>query len=156
MSGIPLSYIVDITSTGVRDIFSLSKLPALFLQKNNTANPRAKFDEFSNANQVLEAYGADSNAYKFALNYFGFTSKMATKADRLTIYNWNETATGATLKGAKLTKAVSELAQFDGALSFDIGGVVENIALNFSTATSYADIATLIQTALNAIENPAY
>ena len=50
MSGIPLSYIVDITSTGVRDIFSLSKLPALFLQKNNTANPRAKFDEFSNAN----------------------------------------------------------------------------------------------------------
>lgn len=156
MSGIPLSYIVDITSAGVRDIFSLSKLPALFLQKSNTANPRLKFDEFSNANQVLEAYGADSNAYKFALNYFGFTSKMATKADRLTIYNWNETATGATLKGAKLTKAVSELAQFDGALSFNIGGVAENIALNFSTATSYADIATLTQTALNAIENPAY
>lgn len=154
--GIPLSYIVDTTSAGGRDIFSLSKLPALFLQKNNTANPRLKFDEFSNANQVLEAYGADSNAYKFALNYFGFTSKMATKADRITIYNWNETATGATLKGAKLTKAVSELSQFDGALSFDIGGVVENIALNFSTATSYADIATLIQTALNAIENPAY
>lgn len=149
--GISLSYIVDITSTGVRDIFSLSKLPSLFLSEFNSANPRNKFEEFGNANQVLTAYGADSNAYKFALNYFGFTSKMATKADRLTIYNWNKQGSGAILQGAKLEKSVSELAGLNGVIGVNLGGSVENVAVNFENSTSYSEIANILQTAIQAV-----
>lgn len=154
--GIPLDWLINVTSTGVRDIFSLAKLHTLLITKANTANPRPKFEKFYNANQVLKAYGADSKVYQFASNYFGFTSKTATKADLLTIYQWNETATGAVLQGAKIDKSVSYLANLQGVLTFNIGGVSENIALNFENATSLSDIATIMQTALNAIENPSY
>ena len=33
MAGIPLSWLVDITSVGVKDSFSLSKLPTLLITK---------------------------------------------------------------------------------------------------------------------------
>lgn len=148
--GIPLDWLVNISSVGVRDIFSLAKLHSLLITKGNSANPRPKFERFYNANQVLDAYGADSSAYKFALNYFGFVSKTATKADLLTIYSWNTTATGAILQGAKIDKSVSYLAGLNGVLTFNIGGVSENVAVDFTGAVAYADIAQILQTAINA------
>ena len=126
------------------------------MQKFNSANPRAKFEQFSNANQVLKAYGADSEAYKFALNYFGFTSKMATKADRFTIYSWAETGINGYLQGAKLIKSASQLAELQGVLIVNIDGTSENIAVNFENATDYATIAETMQTAINAVDNPAF
>lgn len=149
--GIPLDWLINVTSTGVRDIFSLAKLHTLLITQGDSANPRPQFERFYNANSVLKAYGADSSVYKFAVNYFGFTSKTATKADLLTVYRWNKTATGAILQGAKVDKSVGYLSALNGVLSVSIGGIVENVAVNFEGATSLSDIAQIMQTAINAV-----
>lgn len=146
--GIPLDWLVDISSTGVKDVFSLSKLPSLLITKYDSNLPKPKFERFYNANSVLNAYGASSSVYKFASNYFLFTSKTATKADLLTVYNWNETATPATLQGASLSNSVSDLAGLNGSFKITFGGVSEDFTIDFSGSASYADIATAMQTAI--------
>lgn len=146
--GIPLDWLVDVTSTGVKDVFSLSKLPSLLITKYNSNLPKPKFEKFYNASGVLKAYGASSSVYKFASNYYLFTSKTATKADLLTVYNWNETATSAVLQGASLSNSVSDLAGLNGSFKITFGDVSEDFTVDFTGATSYADIATAIQTAI--------
>ena len=147
--GIPLDWLIEVNSVGVRDIFSISKLPSLLITKANSALPKPKFEKFYNANGVLKAYGASSSVYKFASNYFLFTSKTATKADLLTVYQWNETATPATLQGAALSQSVSDLKALDGgAFKVTFGNNSADITPDLSAVASFTDIASAIQTAI--------
>lgn len=45
MGGIPLDWLVNVTSSGVRDTFSLSKLPTLLITKT-TSLPSPQWNKF--------------------------------------------------------------------------------------------------------------
>ena len=78
MAGIPLSWLVEVTSSGVKDTFSLSKLPSLLITKYNAARPQETWQKFYQASKVGEAFGSTSNEKTFADNYFSFISKKST------------------------------------------------------------------------------
>lgn len=155
--GIPLDWLINITSVGVKDIFSLAKLPTLVISKANPNNPRPKFSQFTNLSGVYDKYGSNAKLYSFASNYFGFTSKMATKADLLNIYTWYSQNTAALVRGVKGAN-LEALKNMQGGFSTKIKnyttGEIEtqNFAFTndeFKNATSMAEIATIIQQTFN-------
>lgn len=146
---LPLDLLVDITSQSVGNpTFTIGKLPTLLITKYNSAVPNAQFTSFTTLNAVKKAFNVDS-VQNFASNYFGFTSKNATKADLLAVYNWSTTDTPAAIKGAT-APSVATLATLNGNVVFTIDGVSETIVLDFSGVSTLTAAATVIQTALNA------
>lgn len=154
--GIPLDWLINITSVGVKDIFSLAKLPTLVISKANPNNPRPKFSQFTNLNGVYDKYGSNSKLYNFASNYFGFTSKTATKADLLNVYTWYDKNTSAILKGVK-SGSLEALKNMQGGFSIKLidysqGEITQNFVFtndDFKNANSMAEIANVIQLSFN-------
>ena len=79
---------VDITSKlGGASVASRRSLTARVF----TASPALGFHQiaqFNNADEVMEFFGSDSKEYKFAVKYFGFVSKSATKAESISFAGW--------------------------------------------------------------------
>ena len=78
-NALPLDLIIDVTSTGVRDTFTIGKLNTIIIEKYDTNFPNKKFTQISNLQQAQEIFGFNSNVANFASVYFGFLSKSATK-----------------------------------------------------------------------------
>lgn len=147
MAGIPLNWLIDITSVGVKDSFSLSKLPTLLVTKYNTEFITPKWNKFYDVESVKKAFGASSEVGIFANNYFSVVNKMASKPDLLNVYVWNENATPAILQGGKV--AYLDTLKVSGAFSLTIGEDTRDIVADLTQALSYTDIATKLQEALN-------
>ena len=146
-SALPLDLLIDITSSGVKDAFSIGKLNTIVIEKYNEALPNLRFNQASDLAMAQSIFGTSSSVAKFAEVYFGVISKSATKADNLFIYNWNEADTPAVLKGGKLS-SLGELKKLNGKLKITLGGVSVDISVNFSTADSFSSAANLLQTAI--------
>lgn len=99
---------------------------------------------------VGEYFGVTSEEYKFASKYFAYRTKKGSRANKISFARLSTEAKPATVVSAKgLT--LSELKSItDGSLSMEINGTtVEETGLNFSSATSFADIATILNTAFS-------
>lgn len=142
--------VVDITSQGVSDAFTLGRFNTLAIKMRDTANPLNELTTYTSAQAVLSAFGV-SPTYSWAREYFGFTSKTATKPEKLHIYEWSKTDTPPVLIGAKALP-ISELKKLNGGFSITIGGHKEEVTLNLTGGgiVSYENVATSIQTALQA------
>jgi len=151
-SAIPLDLLVDVTSVGVQDAFTIGKLPTILIVKKNPLLPNKEFMEFTNATAVKTTFGVSSYAGGFSDVYFGVTSKKATKPDRLTVYTWAEDGQAESIKGAKLAASVLTLS---GDFGVKLGETTENFTVDLSGAISYAAAATLIQTQINTSLTPA-
>lgn len=154
---LPLDLLIDITSTGVRDTFTLGKLPTILIEKANTSLPNLEFTEVlrgipDGAGIAKSLFGFTSNVGKFADIYFGVTAKGASKADRLWVYNWAENGQAEAIKGARVDATVFGL---DGDFGIDINGTVEDITVDLTGSLSFSEVASKIQTAINASEIPA-
>lgn len=147
MSGIPLSWLISVNSVGVRDTFSLSKLPTLLITKAKDDFLNEKWTKHYNAESVLKNFGYQSTTSTFAKNYFGVTNKNASKPDLLNILNWNEKATASALIGAKCAD-IEALKKINGAFSIEMQGVKRNVSLNLSSVLSYSNIAEKLQEAI--------
>ncbi len=145
---LPIDLLVEINSTGVRDTFTIGKLPTLLITKAKDALPQPQFSKFTNLSAVKTAFKSGS-VVDFATEYFGFTSKNATKADLLSVFVLNDSAAAAMIKGAKLGE-LGTLTGLNGSVNFTIDGKSVDITLDFTSATSFADCAAAIKTALNA------
>lgn len=143
---LPIDLLVDITSSGVKDTFTLGKLPTLVITKANKDIPNPDFSSFSTLTQVKDAFKQGS-VVDFATEYFGFTSKSGTKCDSLSVYNWRNASEPATLKGAK-AKDIAELKKLNGGFNLSIDGVAKNVQVDLTQQTSLTDIATALQTAI--------
>ena len=126
-----LDLLIDITSTGVRDTFTLGKLPTILIEKANTNLPNLEFTEVlrgipDGAGIAKSLFGFTSNVAKFSDIYFGVTAKGASKADRLWVYNWAENGQAEAIKGARVDTTVFAL---NGTFGININGTVENIQL---------------------------
>lgn len=148
-SALPLDLLIDITSTGVKDAFTIGKLNTILIEKYDETLPNAKFVECFDLSTTQSIFGTQSNTSKFAGVYFGVISKSATKADRLFIYNWNEADTPAILKGAKLS-SLSEIKALNGKFKLTLGAETAEISANFTSADSFVNAAAILQASIRA------
>lgn len=146
-NALPVDLIIDITSTGVKDTFTIGKLNTLIIQKYSETLPNDVFDVVYTKDIAAKRYGYNSSVAGFARVYFGIKSKSATICEQLFIYNWNTTATPAVLKGGK-APALSKLKTLNGKFKATIGATTNEITVDLTGATDFADAASKIQTAL--------
>lgn len=151
-SALPLDLLVQVNSQSVGGAtFTISKLPTLLITKFDDAMPNPQFSEFTKASDVKQAF-KKASVGAFADKYFGFTSKNATKCDSLSVFQYNDSAKPATLKGAK-APSLTALQAMKGKVSISIDGVAKDLTLDFTTNNSdLSACATIIQTALQSAD----
>lgn len=154
-SALPLDLLVQVNSQSVGGAaFTISKLPTLLITKTDDTMPNPQFSEFSSASAVKQAF-KKASVGAFADKYFGFTSKNATKCDSLSVFQFNEVAKPATLKGAK-APSLTALQSMKGKASISIDGVAKILTLDFTSSNdSLSACATIIQKALQAVDGAA-
>ena len=105
----------------------------------------------ANADDALNYFGAASDEYKFAVQYFGYTSPPpASKPERLRFAALVDVARPARIYGEDVATTLAEFqAVTAGALTVTLAGVTANLTgVNLSTAVSLADVATAVTTAI--------
>ena len=121
-----------------------------------STNPRVPFGAHvivANAGDALDYFGAGSPEATFAAQYFGYTSPApASKAEKLRFAAMVDTARPARIYGADKGTGLAALQAITaGDLTITLAGVTEAITgINLSTALSFADVATAVQTAVAA------
>ena len=112
--------------------------------------PTNSFVEMTTAGDVATFFGANSDEHRRALFYFGFISKNTTSASRISFARWANVDTAPRIIGAVSNTLLTTFqAITDGAFDITIGAVTTNVTgLDFSSAASFADVATAIQTAV--------
>lgn len=108
--------------------------------------------EFTSAADVGNYAGTQSTEYKLAQAYFGRVSKSATVPNKISYMYAPFVATACSiLSTITLASLATYQAITDGSMIISMGGTSYTLgSLDFSGATSYADVAQVIQTAINA------
>lgn len=106
--------------------------------------------EFTSSEDVSNFAGALSAEAKLSAEYFGWISKTATKAQKISFMRYSFDALAPYLYSvSKLTPLASFKAVTDGSMTVNIGGTAYTLTgVNFADAEAYTDIATTVQTAL--------
>ena len=150
MSTIPASQIVSVVpsvlsagGTGLQGI-------GLMLDTGGRV-PLGTVASFNSAQAVSAYFGAASKQYAEALIYFTGVQGATILPSSLLMAQFNLSAAGAFLRGGTLaTMTLAQLQAIVGPLNIQIDGYPHNAAsLNLSTATSFSNAASLIQTAIN-------
>jgi len=116
--------------------------------------PAQSILEFTTAKDVGTYFGFTSTQYARALFYFSFIGKQVTSPKKLSFASWNSVDTAPRITGGK---GVRELATWQGltlAAAFDLtinGDTVVITGVDYSTATSMADVANILQTAIQTL-----
>lgn len=122
---------------------------------DNYLLPQNTYMQFSNAAAVGSYFGTSSTEYLRASYYFGFINKQSQSPQAISF------ARSVTQGYALFTSDVTVGAYTaftsitNGSLTIVVNGIsYEVTGMNFSTATSLANVATIIQTALQASQYP--
>ena len=112
---------------------------------------------FTTLESVGLYFGTDSQEYKRARFYFSFIGKQTNSPKKLSFVRWNINDTAPAIYGGESIG----LSVFTGITAGDfyltIGGVTNYISgLDYSAATSMADVATITQAAVNAFVDPNF
>lgn len=150
---IPMKRYVDITSgvgggAGVR----LRDLISRIFTTSELVPPGAQV-EFADADAVGAYFGTTSAEYLRAAFYFGFISKVITKANKISFARWVDTAVAPKVFGSKTVKVLSTFtAVVAGSLNLTIGGSTQVVSgINLTGAATLAAVATSLQTAIRAV-----
>jgi len=110
--------------------------------------------EITDLNDVADKFGTDSEEYARAALYFGYVSKITTKAKKISFAHFEAGPTVSPpgiLGGTALTDISIWNEITDGALVINVGSTTYTLnSLDFSTDISLADVAATVQEALNA------
>lgn len=120
-----------------------------------TNSPRVPVDgivEMENAADVGTYFGLSSPEYLRAVFYFGFVSKLITAPKRIAFARWADIASAARIYGSSATRTIAQFTGITtGSFKLTLGGFTFDLtALNFSAATTLSNVATIIQTAIQA------
>lgn len=137
---IPFSKFINITTSGVSDTFTFNRLNALAI--TTPLIPMPATVEAGSLEAVAKLYGAVSQEYSYAAEFFGYTSKNATKAQKLTFYNSYPEAQKASLVGAAIAM-LDEIKQ-QGSLALKINGDSYEFDINLENISSFTDAANII------------
>lgn len=125
---------------------------ALYLRRF-TANPLVPVGsvlEFDRAS-ALNYFGSASDEAEDILAYFGYVSPApASSASRIQFAAWVDVARAPTIYGARLDATLADLKAITaGSIELSLGDGLETVSgLDFSAATSLADVASALQVAL--------
>ena len=144
---------VDITSgvIGGAGVKRKDLIPRIFT--NNELVPPDTVLQFTSSelSVIGELFGTTSEEYKRASFYFGFISKSTKSPKKISYYRYVNADLTPKIFGGTDTKAYTDFTSItDGSFDLEIGGVTNTITTNFSTATSLADVASLIETQVQA------
>jgi len=108
--------------------------------------------EFTSSADVANFAGSASEEAKLAGAYFGWVSKQANAPRKISFMGYSLTATAPFIRSTSTLGTVAEFkAVSSGGMTLSMGGTSYALSsLNFSSATSYADIASTLQTAIRA------
>lgn len=137
---IPFSKFINITTSGVSDTFTFNRLNALVI--TTPLIPMPATVEAGSLEAVAKLYGVVSQEYSYAAEFFGYTSKNATKAQKLTFYNSYPEAQKAALVGAAIAM-LDEIKQ-QGSLALNINGDIYDFNIDLENISSFADAADII------------
>ena len=137
---IPFSKFINITTSGVSDTFTFNRLNALAI--TTPLIPMPAIVEAGSLEAVAKLYGAVSQEYSYAEEFFGYTSKNATKAQKLTFYNSYPEAQKASLVGAAI--AILDEIKQQGSLSLKINGNSYDFDINLENISLFTDAANII------------
>ncbi len=148
---IPFSKFVDITTKGVSSTFTFNRLNALAV--TTPSIPMPDIVEVGSLEGAGARYGVTSREYSYALEFFGYTSKNATKAQKLTFYNSYPEAQKAALVGAAISM-LNDIKQ-QGSLNLRINGREYDFNLYLDNISSFTEAAAIINSNLRQDEVPA-
>lgn len=149
---ISISKYVDIVSGvgGSGNVRQRDLIGRLFT--DNLRVPVDSLVEVTNAADAAAYFGSSSIEYLRALFYFSWISKNITAPKKLQFARWASEAAAPRIYGARLTTTLSALTTITaGTLTITAGSNTANLTgINLSTATSFAAVATMLQTAIRA------
>lgn len=151
---IPLDYVINITTSVIKDPYKLAKLPTLLITKYDAKNPMNKWMQYSDLASIGLHYSMGSTVYNFAYNYFGFVSKLSKRAELLHVYTYNSAQTYAVLKG-NVASSLEELKKLNGKFQLVVNQETKDITIDLTSSTSHTDIATKLQVAIRQGNNNA-
>lgn len=148
---IPFSKFIDITTTGVSDTFTFNRLNALAVTTPEI--PMPKTVAVASLDEVAKKYGTLREEYAYASEFFSYTSKSATKPQKLTFWNYYPEAQKAALVGAAIDM-LNNIKQ-QGSLNLNINGDDYNFNIDLENISSFSDAAEIINSNLQKEETPA-
>lgn len=158
---IPISEYVNIQSYATGGALVAQKMTIGRVLTTNALAPMGSVLEFTSAANVRAYFGSQSKEYAFADKYFKWVSKLFTKAKLLSFARYTPTGTaiGASLisgiTGFSLT-ALKDIT--DGSFTLEYLDpntglrTCELTGVDFSSAASLGDVATALQTLIQAVE----
>ena len=145
---------VDITSGVGAGASAKERELILRLFTKDAKVPAGVVIEFTGLNDVAATFGVATEEYQRAALYFGFVSKVMTKAKKIAFARYDDSVIAsapAIVGGRALTAIDSWKAVTDGAVRVQVGQSDYLLSdLDFSAVTTLADVAALVQTALRA------
>ena len=148
---IPFSKFIDITTTGVSDTFTFNRLNALVVTTPEI--PMPKTVTVTSLEETAKKYGTLREEYAYASEFFSYTSKSATKPQKLTFWNYYPEAQKAALVGAAISMLNDIKKQ--GSLNLIINGDEYNFDIDLENISSFSDAAEIINSNLQRQEEPA-
>lgn len=147
-------YILITSGAGGKSAAGRKELIARLMTTNHLA-PTKGILEFgggsSTALKNVGAYfGSTSDEYKFASKYFGYVAKDARTPAKISFARYSKEATAAQLISTEAVPALSAFTSIeDGSFKLKIDDTEASVTgLDFSEATSLADVASAIETKL--------
>lgn len=145
MPSIPFSTFVDVTSATLTPSATFGRLNALCITASDVFTKNA-FEEFTNVQDIIERYGVNSPQAKYATEFFGYSSKSATKPQKLTFYNWLSNGSPLRIKGGAIDNI--ESIKVDGVFRTKLGDTIKYTSCNLTSVVNFVDAAKAISAAL--------
>lgn len=116
---------------------------------NNEKIPTGTVLEFESAEAVAGYFGGTSDEAEAASLYFGYVNKYQSRPGKISFYRNDTAGAKPCIYGIKKPVLASLKAITSGSMKISMGGSEYSITgLDFSSATSFADIASAVQSAI--------
>ncbi|XAO54186.1 tail sheath protein [Yersinia phage vB_YenM_P744] len=124
----------------------------------NVLVPAGNVIEFTSYEDVVNTFGVEAEESKRAAKYFGFISKIITRAKKISFahYTLGTPVSPNLVGGTALTVIATWKAITDGSLKGQVGTLLFDLSgMDFSSASALADVAETIETKLQAVSGLA-
>ena len=149
---ISLKRYIDIVSGVGGNAAVATRQLILRLITNSLNMPPASLAEFTSAADVAAFFGFGSPEHLRAVFYFGWISKAIKAPKKISFARWVDVDCAPRIFGSKITSTLTQLKTFTAAtFTLSLGGVSATVGpFSLAAATSLADVATALQTAIRA------
>jgi Protein of unknown function (DUF3383) len=154
---IPASQFVSVVPSVLSAGSPPLSMTGLLLLGTDTSIPIGTVQSFASSPAVTSWFGATSNqAYLAGIYFQGYTGCTQLPGNIL-MAQWNSVAVAGWLRGGSMAAvALTTLQGYSGTISIHINGTAYTTGtINLSSATSFSNAASLIQSALTAVSAPA-